>query len=85
VDPINKTIRKRVIGQSIQFDAITYEPQLQLLKRQLASRLELPHPSAIGSRVRNIDYDLREIVAIQYTTVPPISFDALLSKLAAPK
>lgn len=50
----------------LNLDQIADEPQLALVKLLLPATLEVSHPVSVGVRVRDIDHDLDEIVAVEH-------------------
>ena len=61
----------------LNFDAITHHPQVQLLKTNLPSIFELPHPLAMCSRVGDVNNHSHQVISIEDTIVAPVAFDFL--------
>jgi hypothetical protein len=57
----------------LQLNHIANHPQFELIQTFLPAALELPHPLAIPSRIRQIHNELHQSVSIGNATLPPLT------------
>jgi hypothetical protein len=70
---------------SLQLDAVTDHPKLELIEARLPSSLEFAHPLPVLYQIGNVDHQSHKIVAVNDSPVSPMPLNLLSLVTGRPK